>query len=676
MADRRLPRVLLGLVVVLWAGAFARDAGDRWVAATDLPVLVQAVSPEVRDRAGRLLRAYPVGEGTWRMAVSRDAVDPLFFDMLVAWEDGRFFDHHGVDTRAVARAAWQALRHGGVVSGASTLTMQVARLLEDSGTGSWSGKLRQVRVALALERRLSKDEILDLYLSLAPYGGNVEGVRAASLAWLGKEPTRLTAAEAALLVALPQSPEARRPDRHPEVAKAARDRVLARMGDLGVIAPEAARVLVGDPVPAARHEMPFLAPHMADRAVAAGPGVHRLTLDAGLQRAMEDLVRHHMAGRDPRLSMALVLADVESGEVLASVGAPDYTDAASRGFVDMTQAKRSPGSTLKPLVYGLAFDRGLAHPETLILDAPVRFGRYAPQNFDGMFRGEVSAARALQLSLNIPAVRLTEALGPAQLMAALERTGLAPELAGGRPGLALALGGVGLTLEEMVQLYAAQARGGVALPLRWRADAPGGQPVRMLSRASAWQVGHVLAQIPPPPSAGAPGRVAWKTGTSYGHRDAWALGWDGRHVAGVWIGRADGTPVPGAFGGDLAAPALFRALERARSGPAPLPAPPPETLMVDNAHLPRALQRFGPQADDPGLDLTFPPEGARLEASGAVPVKLRGGTPPYTLLVDGAVAETGRHVPEFLAPVAGPGFTTLSVIDAAGRSGRVRIELR
>ncbi|CAN0589100.1 unnamed protein product, partial [Ectocarpus sp. 12 AP-2014] len=180
-------------------------------------------------------------------------------------------------------------------------------------------------------------------------------------------------------------------------------------------------------------------------------------------------------------------ADHKSGEILASVGSKDYTDMIGQGFVDMTQAQRSPGSTLKPLVYGLAFDRGLAHPETLILDTPVQFGTYAPQNFDGAYRGELPVRRALQLSLNIPVIRLTEALGPAHLMAALERAGIEPGLQGGAPGLALALGGVGVTLEEMVQLYAALARGGEALPLRWRADQDGGEDVarRILSPASA-----------------------------------------------------------------------------------------------------------------------------------------------------------------------------------------------
>lgn len=670
---------LLVLALVLWAGAMARDGIDRWIAATESPVLVHATSDEVRDRTGALLRAYTVEDGFWRMALSPEQVDPLFYRMLIAYEDKRFFEHGGLDPRATLRAGWQALRHGRIVSGASTLTMQVARLLEDGTTGAWAGKLRQIRLALALERRLSKQDILALYLTLAPYGGNVEGLRAAALVWLGKEPARLTPAEAAFLVALPQAPESRRPDRHPQAARAARDRVLLRMAGAGVIDTETALAAQRDPAPVARHAMPQLAPHLADRAVAESSGRHDLTLDRDVQTALEALVARHMTNRDPRLSMAVVIADHASGAILASVGSARYAGGPGQGFVDMTTALRSPGSTLKPLVYGLAFDRGLAHPETLILDAPVQFGTYAPQNFDGVFRGELPVRQALQLSLNIPVVRLTEALGPAHVVAGLKRAGVSPELGGGPPGLALSLGGLGVTLEDMVKLYAAMARGGEAVPVHWRkSEVPEASGQQVLGAAAAWQVGHILSRIPPPPAGGVAGRVAYKTGTSYGHRDAWAMGWDGRHVAGVWIGRPDGTPVPGAFGGDLAAPLLFEALGLARGGqPATLAAPPPEALLLSNAALPPNLRRFGPMAQAPGLSMAFPPDGAVLETmSDGVPVRLLGGRPPYTVMADGAVLVTGLQRSEFVVPLGGPGHTALTVIDAAGLAARVRLELR
>ncbi|MCT4607792.1 MAG: penicillin-binding protein 1C [Pelagimonas sp.] len=667
----------LVLVLALWLMGLGADRFRNWVQETQIPPLAYETGAEVRDRNGALLRAYTVDQGRWRLAVDPDKVDPIFVSMLTAYEDKRFFDHPGVDLRALSRAAGQALWNGRVVSGASTLTMQVARLLEDGSTGQWQGKLRQIRLALALEQRLSKADILTLYLHLAPYGGNVEGLRAASLIWLGKEPARLTPAEAALLVALPQAPESRRPDRFPEAAKTARNRVLLRMARDGVIPARAAHTDQLDPAPKGRFSMPLLAPHLADEAVADGSGRVDLTLDLRLQRSLHDLTQRYMADRDPRLSAAVILADHSTGEILASVGSTRYSAGQSQGFVDMTQALRSPGSTLKPLVYGLAFDQGLAHPETLVMDTPVQFGRYAPQNFDGIFRGELPMRRALQLSLNIPVIRLSEALGPAHLMAALSKSGLQPKLPSGAAGLAVSLGGVGITLRDMVQLYAMLANGGETRALRWRKGAAPPEATRVLSPAAAWHLGDILSEIPPPPMSGPPGRVAYKTGTSYGHRDAWALGWNGQYVAGVWIGRPDGTPVPGAFGGDLAAPLLFEALSRASAAPVPLPAPPAETLLMAHAALPQPLKRFGDRQPKEGLQILFPPSGARLTLiENQIALKLRGGSPPYTVLRDGALLATGLYDPHYLAPVAGTGFVQFSVIDAAGQSGQVQIEVQ
>lgn len=675
-------RWFLAAALVLWTGAAVRDGVDGWIDATVLPPLVPATSVQVLDRNGALLRAYTVADGRWRLPLSTVETDPGFVSMLLAYEDRRFADHPGVDLRAMLRALAQAVWNGHVVSGGSTLTMQTARLLEESGTGALSGKLRQMRVALALERRLTKDQILDLYLQLAPYGGNVEGLRAASLAYFGKEPRRLTPAEAALLVALPQSPEARRPDRHPEAAAAARDRVLARAVGAGVLAVDAGAVARSEPVPTKRRPVPALAPHLADRARTEQPAAltHHLTLDRGLQAALEKLAADAVAERGDRMQIAIVVADHASGEILASVGSAAFTGDQRQGFVDMTQALRSPGSTLKPLVYGLAFDEGLAHPETLIEDRPTRFGSYAPQNFDRQYRGTVRVREALQMSLNIPVVALTEALGPARLLAALDRARVGYAIPLDDPGLAISLGGIGVTLQDMVQLYAALARGGTALPLRWRMEGESTPGARVLSESSAWQVGDILAGLPPPP--GAPeNRLAYKTGTSYGHRDAWAIGFDGRHVVGVWMGRADGTPVPGAFGADVAAPVLFQAFARVTPKLAPQPHAPPVTLLVANAQLPLPMQRFRPrgaafaEADAPKL--TFPPDGSVLEPLAAgLKVRVEGGTAPFSWLVDGLPAVTGLPARETLLPLSSRGFVTLSVIDAEGRSARSTIRLR
>lgn len=674
---------LFAVALCLWAGGLGRDALSDWVDDTILPPLALETSVEVKDRDGVLLRAYTVSDGRWRMMTDGASVDATYVRMLIAYEDKRFFDHSGVDLVALARAGAQALWNRRILSGGSTLTMQVARLLEDSGTGRMGGKLRQMRVALALERRLSKDQILDLYLHLAPFGGNLEGVRAATFAYFGKEPARLTPAEAALLVAIPQAPESRRPDRRHEQAVAARARVLKRAVRDGIVRPDQADGALVEPVPHKRRPFPALAPHLADRVLSANPATreHRLSLRAGVQRALEDLAQGALAGSGDRLQIAILAADHQSGEIIASVGSAAFEADERQGFVDMTQALRSPGSTLKPLIYGLAFDQGLGHPETLIEDKPLNFDGYAPQNFDRMFRGTIRMREALQLSLNLPVVQILDAIGPAKLLAALRKAQVEAVVPGDQPGLAIGLGGVGVSLEGMVQLYATLARGGVPLPLtHLMSDAPEpGQ--RVLSGVAAWQVADILSGMPPPP--GAPvNRLAYKTGTSYGHRDAWAIGFDGHHVIGVWMGRADGTPVPGAFGADTAAPVLFQAFNRIKPALEPLPPPPPATLLVSNAALPQPLRSFTSrsgrslaEADAPNL--IFPPEGAEVERlDGAVLVKVQGGKAPFTWLADGVPLVVASRDRGSLLPLGGTGFVTLSVIDANGRSDRVRLRIR
>ena len=674
---KRIARCVTGLVVLQAFAAHGRDRVDAWIAQTVLPPVLLETGVEVRAREGSLLRAFAVENGRMRLALPLDAADPEFIAMLLAYEDRRFYRHGGVDLRALLRAGAQAAWYGRVVSGGSTLTMQVARLLENSGTGSTRGKLRQMRVAWALERRLSKAEILRLYLHHAPYGGPVEGLRAASLAWFGKEPRRLSQAQAALLVALPQSPEARRPDRHPDAARAARARVLARLG----LAADHGQA----DVPPVLRAFPRDAPHLAVRLRQTRPAAlrHDTTLDAHLQRRIQVLARRAVAGQAQGVSAAIIVADHQSGEVLAHVGAPAFSDAdGALGFVDMTAAVRSPGSTLKPLVYGLAFDAGLAHPDTLINDAPVAFSGYAPQNFDGTYRGMLTVRDALTLSLNIPPVLLAQALGPEHVMAGLRRAGTHPQVPSGQAGLAVVLGGVGLSLEEIVQLYAGIAQGGTARPLSAVEHEAPHVPERFMTPVAAWQVADILSRITPPKGAATTaGQIAYKTGTSYGHRDAWAVGFDGRHVVGVWLGRPEGTPVPGAFGGDVAAPILFEAFGRIGSVRAPLPDAPEGALIAGTAHLPAPLQVFRSRdavfaADTDTPVVAFPPDGAVLRRSGfGVPLKLRSGTLPLTVLVDGLPVIANLRARDAVLTLDGAGFTRISVVDARGRSASVQIRL-
>jgi len=647
-----------------------------------------AYSTLVVDRDGRLLRPYTTPEGRWRLPAARADVDPRFFDILFAYEDRRYAQHHGVDVLALGRALVQLVRNVRVVSGGSTISMQVARLLEPRNERSFTAKLRQIVRAIEIERALSKDEVLALYLSLAPYGGNLEGIRAAALAYFGKEPRRLSLAESALLVALPQAPELRRPDRSVDAARNARDRVLDRVAAAGIVPlDEVARARL-EPVPGGRKPMPVLAPHAADAVVAAAPehGIHRLTLDATLQKSLEDLARDRARALGPMISIAILALDHASGEILARVASADYFDATRAGQVDMTTALRSPGSTLKPFIYGLGIEDGLIHPETLIEDRPVRYGSYAPENFDLSFQGTVTVRKALQLSLNVPAVAVLDKVGASRFTARLEQAGGSLVLPKGEvPGLAMGLGGVGVRLMDLVALYGGIARLGTTITPTERAhNGVPEPPRRLLDPAAAWQVANVLMGTPPPENA-ASGRIAFKTGTSYGYRDAWAVGFDGKRTIGVWVGRPDGAPVPGLNGRAAAAPILFDAFARTGKLPASLPPAPKGTLVATNGKLPPPLQRFrgsGEGAD--ALRIMFPPNGARLElASGEdgkpepIALKVAGGSGPLTVLVNGMpLPEAGAARRTLFFAPEGPGFVRLTVIDGKGATDSVMVRLQ
>ena len=648
------------------------------------------LSKTALDRDGRLLRSYVTSQGRWRLPVRRDQVDPRYLDMLLAYEDKRFFQHHGVDPLAFGRAALQFVTHGEIVSGGSTITMQVARLLEPRAQRSLYVKFREAVRAIELERSLTKDQILGLYLTLAPYGGNLEGITAATLAYFGKEPRRLTLGEAALLVALPQSPEHRRPDRFHEAARRARDRVLERMAHHGMFsAAEIAHAKL-EPVPHVRKRLPMIAPHAADDAMMTAPNEReiRLTIDAGLEQTLERLARERAHALGPDMSVAIMVVDNASGEVLARVASPDYFDERRAGQVDLTRAIRSPGSTLKPFIYGLGFEDGLIHPDTLIEDRPLRYGSYAPENFDLTFQGTVTVRRALQQSLNVPAVAVLDEVGPSRLTARLAEAGARLVLPRREaPGLALGLGGVGIRLSDLTMLYAGFPRGGNVLPLRELLDAPRAPEKRLLEPVAAWYITKILQGTPPPQNA-AGGRIAFKTGTSYGYRDAWAVGFDGKRTIGVWVGRPDGAPVSGLVGRTAAAPILFDAFAREPQPLSTLPPAPAGALVATTAKLPPPLQRFQPHTVTTAsftrrLHIVFPPNGASLEltamAGGApdpLSIKISGGTPPLTVMMNGMPLDAKKDDRTLFFEPEGPGFVRLSVTDAAGAADSVLVRLQ
>ena len=637
----------------------------------------------VLDRNNLWLSAFTNSEDRWRFRADLEQIDPLFVDELIAIEDKRFRHHLGVDPLAVSRATISALTAGRVVSGASTLTMQTARLLEPRPRNLGAKGVEMLR-ALQLERRLSKDEILELYLTLAPYGGNLEGVEAASLAYFGHAPDALSPSERALLIALPQAPEARRPDRHPAAARRARARILARLAEQSE-GDEATFDALDAPLPE-RRSFPSHASHVTRRLAAGEPGAKiSATIDLGLQSELEKLTADAARRAGGAATVAAIAVENEIRAVRAYIGGARRN--VPGGWIDMLRARRSPGSTLKPFVYGLAFDGGFAGAHTVLDDAPHRFAGYMPENFDKQFRGEIRLREALQHSLNVPAVHALDWVGPDRFAATLRAAGAtvsAPGQAGDKPGLALALGGAGVSAEDLALLYAALGDQGRVRPLTYTATGERDAQTNdhtgqfLLSSSAADRIVSILQDSPAPAgrppaalSANAP-KIAFKTGTSYGFRDAWAAGVTRDWTVIVWVGRPDGAPRPGETGRKAALPLLFDIVDRLGTETR---AAQPERQAAPS----RALARLPARAPK-GPEILFPPDGAVIPVS-ELGAQARGLT----------LAAKGRNIDWYAdgAPLPrspidqktvwrpeAPGFYTLRAVSSEGAQAVARVRVR
>lgn len=517
----------------------------------------KGIAMNVLSAEGETLRQFADSNGTFRIPVQVDDVSPTYLDSLLAYEDSRFYSHNGVDIKALLRAAYQRLRYGEIVSGGSTITMQVARVLYPIER-SYGGKLVQIFRALQLEQQYSKQEILSLYLTHVPMGGNIEGVEAASQRYFGKSSHTLNISEAALLTVIPQRPSLYRPDRYPEQAKQARNKVLRRLIDEGVVSKQEYELLKDESVVAGRmpikRKVPLLARELKSHTV--GQSAVGTFIVKELQQNVDSIVAQRFTSLSDELSVAVMVVENKSGEVLAYKGSLDMDNARNFGHVDMTKAVRSPGSTLKPFVYAKALDEGLIHSESLLLDIPMEFGDYKPQNFDKRFQGEVSVSEALQRSKNVSAVYLLSQIGVPEFVDSMQVMSSSLRLAD--MNLTVVLGGGGSTLRELVMYYTALSREGVSIKPRLSIDSPI-EEARIVSAESAWITKTILQDLRAPdrPRAKYGRKIAWKTGTSFGYRDAWAIGASEDYTVGVWMGRPDGSPYVGQTGATMAAPILF-----------------------------------------------------------------------------------------------------------------------
>ena len=544
--------------------------------------MYRAPARVVSDASGVPLRIFLPADGRYRMPVRLAEVSPVMVRVLVGSEDRWFWWHPGVNPLAVARAAVANLSAGRVVSGASTIPMQIARLVEPKRR-TLRGKLAETLRALQLEWHYDKQQLLEMYLNLTPYGGNLEGVGAAAWFYFGKHAAELSLGEAALLTALPRSPVAYDPERHPEPARRARDRVLRQLQAYDLVSEREVEDALRHPVPSGRLAAPFAAPHFAQlvaERIPASVTALRTTLDLELQRTVERRVRTRIdALRGAGLgNVAVVVIDNATRGVRAMVGSASFFETVEQGQVNGALASRSPGSTLKPLLYAQALDAGLIAPDTFLLDVPTDFAGYVAENYDGAYRGRVTASDALRWSLNAPAVRLLARSGLEEFLGVLQRGGLAtldkPAL---HYGLPLVLGAGEVRLVDLVNLYASLANGG--LHRDWVVVGQAAEePRQLVSAAAAAMVTRVLSEVERPDLPAAweltldVPEVAWKTGTSYGHRDAWAVGFSGSLSVGVWVGNFDGSAQKGISGARHAGPLLFdvfRALEPGAALPKP-----------------------------------------------------------------------------------------------------------
>ena len=527
-----------------------------------------------------LLNAYLTDDDKWRMRTRIDEVSPDLVAALIAKEDRWFYIHPGINPFAIGRAVFSNIFSGKRVSGASTITMQLARMMEPKRR-TYGNKIIEMFRALQLELTYSKEEILELYMSYLPYGGNIEGIKAASLIYFDRPPAKLSLSQSILLTVIPNRPNSLRLDRNQAAAREARDKWIRKFRADGVFPDKDLEIALDEPVNTKRHAITPKAPHFC-RYVrdfhARGSDVIETTLDLEVQGTAERLLSNYITRLKNRgvTNGSVLVLDNANGAVVAYCGSADFYDDEAAGQCNGITSVRSPGSTLKPSLYALAFDKGMLTPQSKLLDIPTNFGGYTPENYDLTFHGDVSVEYALMNSLNVPAVRVLEQVGVQDYVYLMERADFrtikSQKL---NLGLSVILGGCGTTLEELTVLFSAFAREGWQHPpaytrgqLEHESDS-----VPLFSASAAWMIAEILSGIERPDIpreyllASSRPRVAWKTGTSYGRRDAWSIGFTPRYTIGVWIGNFDGSGVPDLSGTEMAVPLLFELFDAIDADP-------------------------------------------------------------------------------------------------------------
>jgi len=595
------------------------------------------ISKIVYDSSNNWLYTTTNKSQKWRFKPETKRIDPLYLKMLINFEDKRFKSHLGVDVASLLRASYQLLTRGHIVSGGSTLTMQVARLLEPKSR-TFSSKIIEIIRALQLEHHYTKEEILNIYLTLAPYGGNVEGIEAASWYYFGKHPYTLSASEAALLVALPKNPEGYRPDKHPKRAKAARDMVLKKAYEAGILSDYIYKQALKEPIATKLHKFPRYAPHLSLKLLQKRlKNTIHTTIDGTLQKQLEAWAKERGKSLPNGASMALLVVENSTSKVRAYLGSYNMFNKKISGYVDMTDSIRSPGSALKPFIYALGFEQHIIHPQTVILDKEVVIGNYHPHNYSRKFHGEVTISEALKNSLNIPAVKVLYRVGAGKFTDRLQRVIGRVHIPKNSATLPIALGGLGVSLKQLTQGYVVLANGGSSNSLAILKGEKQ-QKLSFVNTKSAKTVTAILRDIPAPDNyLNEANKIAYKTGTSYGYRDFWSMGYSKNYTIGVWVGRADNQPVIKLSAREIATPIMFEAfsLTNALKG---LKQWSWSSSFIKN-RAPKVLKYFDKELKSQNkLKFLYPKKGARYQSASChkvtVKVAIENGKEPYFFYLD------------------------------------------
>ena len=609
----------------------------------------------------------------WRFDVNLSKIDPLYLKILIGFEDKRFWRHWGFDPLAMARAIGQLIKHGRIVSGGSTITMQLARLLEPKSRTVWS-KIIEIFRAFELELFYTKKEILKAYLTLTPYGGNIEGIVAASLRYFGKLPYALNASEIAMLVALPQRPETYRPDRHPSRGKEARDKVLHIAKISHIISEHTYQRALKSALPTTLHSFPRYAPHMSQKMLKK---YDTKTIDSTLNFTLQKQLEAWALNKEPMLpkgvTLSVLVVENNTSEIKAYLGSHHMFSTKVPGFIDMTQVYRSPGSTLKPFIYALGFEKHLIHPNTLIYDRQTLFGDYMPHNFSKTFSGEVTIAEALQRSLNIPAVKVLQKIGVQQFIRTITSLSGTLSIPKTKATLPVALGGLGISIWQNTQLYVALANGGRAKKLHVLQAKTDQLNIKTLFTARASKMTTAILRSIPPPRGyknHAQG-IAYKTGTSYGYRDFWTIAYTSEYTVAIWVGKPNNAVQLKHTARTVAAPLAFEVIDTLHAFSSLKPWSWEATYLGNT--VPKGLAHFDKvlQKEYHAFHFIYPKKNAKYRSAGchkaSIELLIEGGEAPYYWYIDG----TPKEIPTNKSTLKlDSGAHTLTAIDSKGETIR------